>query len=400
MSNVRDYMKKKKQRDEGNARINYKERIKSHKFTLLYRITLIAILLAACATAFIIQWKNKVYTESVVLSSTENQVMQGSTLVPFGNTLLTYSKDGANCMDAKGNAVWNETFEMQTPMVDICQDVVAIGDYNGRTIYVMNTAKAIGKISTNKPLRAFCVAANGVVAAVLDDTDITYIYLYDAQGNELVHIRTTMKESGYPVSVSISPNGQLVCVSYLYVDSGQMKTSVAFYNFGPVGKNSTDNYVSGYDYLNVVVPFSRFLDNKSIFAVSDDRIMFYSGEQKPVSASESLLSENVRGVYYGQERIGLVFDNTNGESKYRLDVYYKSGHLEQSIPFDLEYTDILFYENQIIIYNESSWCIYNSEGVQKYTGNFGKTALRVIPLDAKYHYMIVTPESIDTVELK
>ena len=41
-------------------------------------------------------------------------------------------------MDIKGNAVWNQTFEMQNPIVDVCQNVVAIGDYNGRVIYVMN----------------------------------------------------------------------------------------------------------------------------------------------------------------------------------------------------------------------------------------------------------------------
>ena len=54
-----------------------------------------------------------------------------------------------------------------------------------------------------------------------------------------------MKESGYPVNVSISPNGQLVCVSYMFVDGGQIKSSVALYNFVADGQNNTDNYVSG-----------------------------------------------------------------------------------------------------------------------------------------------------------
>ena len=223
-------------------------------------------------------------------------------------------------MDVKGNAVWNQTFEMQNPMVDICQNAVAIGDYNGRTIYVMNTAGVMGSITTSKPIRDFCVASNGVVAVVLDDTDTTWIYLYDANGKELIYFRTTMKESGYPINVSISPNGQIVCVSYLFVDSGQMKSSVAFYNFGDVGQNSTNNYVSGYDYLNAIVPLTRFLDNKSVFAVSDDRIMFYAGAQKPMSVAEKLISDDVQSVYYGGEYIGLVFNNTENSNRYKLDV--------------------------------------------------------------------------------
>lgn len=400
MANVRDYLKKKKDRQDEQYRISYREKIRSHKFTIFYRTILVIILIAAIIAALYVQWKNKIYTQIAVLSSAEINITQNSSLLPFAGHLLTYSKDGAGCMDIKGNAVWNQTFEMQNPMVDICQNVVAIGDYNGRNIYVMDTAGVLGSITTNKPVRSFCVAANGVVAVVLDDNDTTWVYLYDAQGDELARIRTTMKESGYPVSVSISPNAQLVCISYLFVDSGQMKSSVAFYNFGEVGKNSSNNYVSGYDYANVIVPLTRFLDNKSLFAVSDDRIMFYGGAQKPVSTAESLIDGSVQSVYYGEEYVGLVFISTESSNRYRLDVYYKSGGLKQSIEFDIEYSDILFHEDQIIIYNESECHIYNSSGVEKYGGRFEQSVLVMIPQSAKYRYMIVTPDSIDTIELQ
>lgn len=403
MANIRDYLKRKAKREgDKNSvpRISYREKIKSHKFTIFYRTILVIILIAAIAAAAFIQWQNKVYTESVELSSVAINITQDVKLLPFSGHLLSYSKDGANCMDTKGNAVWNQTFEMQNPMVDICQNVVAIGDYNGRTIYVMDTTGSLGSITTNRPVRDFCVAANGVVAAVLDDTNVTLICLYDAKGNELVRFRTTMKESGYPVSVSISPSGELVCVSYMFVDSGHMKSSVAFYNFGAVGQNNTDNYVSGYDYLNEIVPLTYFLDNRSVFAVSDDRIMFYGGTQKPVSVAETLISEEVRGVYYGNEYIGIVFNSTQGNHRYRLDVYHKSGAFQQSIEFDIEYTNILFHEDQIIIHNESECCIYNNKGIQKYDGMFNKSALVLIPLSGHYRYMVVTPDSIDTIELK
>ncbi len=400
MVNVRDYLKKRKERKEERGRISYREKIKSHKFTIFYRTILVLILLAAVGTALYIQWKNKIYTENTVVFSTQVHITQDSTLVPFSGYLLTYSKDGAGCMDIRGNAVWNQTFEMQNPIVDVCKNVVAIGDYNGRTIYVMNTSGVMGSITTSRPVRDFCVASNGVVAAVLDDTDATWIYLYDSQGKELVYFRTTMKDSGYPVNVSISPNGELVCVSYLFVDSGQMKSSVAFYNFGPVGKNNVNNYVSGYDYLNSVVPLTGFLDDRSMFAVSDDRVMFFSGSQKPLSVAEKLLADDVQGVYYGDESIGLIFNSTQSNSRFRLDVYHKSGELRQSIDFDLDFRDILFHDDQIIIYNESECRIYNSGGAEKYSGNFSKTVLLLIPQSSARRYMVVTPDSIDTIELK
>ncbi len=400
MSNIRDYMRNKRDGKDAQPRIGYREKIKSHKFTIFYRTVLVLILIAAIIAALFVQWQNKVYTGNVVVSSIETRIIQDAKLMPFADCLLTYSKDGASCMDAKGNAVWNETFEMQNPMVDVCQNVAAIGDYNGRTIYIMDTAGSLGSITTNKPVRDFCVAANGVVAVVLDDVNVTLICLYDSDGEELVRFRTTMKESGYPVSVSISPSGQLVCVSYLFVDSGQMKSSVAFYNFGAVGQNSTDNYASGWDYQDAIVPFTRFLDNRSIFAAADNRIMFYSGAQKPVSVAEHLLSDNIQGIYYGDEYIGLVFNSTEGSNRYQLDVYNKSGQHVQTIGFDIDYQDIVFHEEEIIIYNESDCLIYNTGGVQKYEGSFSKTALLLIPLSSRYRYMVVTPDSIDTIELQ
>ncbi len=401
MVSVRDYFKKKERLSEDKPpRISYRERIKSHKFTVFYRIFLVLVLMAAVGAALYLQWKNRVYTESVEISSVEVKIPSDASLMPFGAYLLTYSKDGASCMDTKGNAVWNQTFGMQNPMVDMNQNVVAIGDYNGREIYVMDTNNLLGRITTNRPVRNFCVSNSGVVAAVLDDTDITWIYLYDAQGNELAYFRTTMKESGYPINIAISPSGELVCVSYLYIDSGKMKSSVAFYNFGAVGQNSTDNYVSGYDYIDSVVPFAKFLDNKSLFAVSDDRIMFFGGAQKPVTAAESLLNDEVRGIYYGSEYVGLVFNSKESGGRYRLDVYHKSGTFRQSIEYDIDCRDILFYEDQIIIYNETDCRIYSSSGTPKYAGTFAKTALMLIPQKASYHYMIVTPDSIDTIELK
>lgn len=400
MTNVRDYFKNKVKRDEKVQRISYIEKIKSHKFMIFYRSMLIIALLAAAAAVMVIQWKNKIYTESVVVSSIAVAKPQNGNMVSFAGYILTYSKDGASCIDAKGNAVWNETFEMQNPMIDICQNVVAIGDYNGRNLYVMNTGGSLGQITTNKPIRNFCVAANGVVAVILDDASLTYIYLYNTQGEELVRIRTTMKDSGYPFRLAISPNGQLLCVSYLFVDSGELKSSVAFYNFGAVGQNNTDNYVSGYDYLDVIVGYTRFLDEKTLFAVSDDRIMFFEGTQKPVSIAECLLSEDVQRIYYGTEHVGLVFNGSESGSRYRLDVYHKSGQLINSIDFDMEYTDIVFTSDQIIIYNESECQIYNMNGVEKYAGLFEKAVYTLIPTSSSYKYVVVTSDSIDTIELK
>lgn len=403
MSNVRDYLKEKEKRTGSSQDANYKEKIRSHRLSIFYRVVLAVILITAVSAFLLIQWRDKVYTESVITHSAPITIAQGAHVEKLGGNVLLYSKDGASCMDAKGNALWNQTFEMQTPMLSVCNNVAAIGDYNGRTIYVMNDTSRMGTVNTNLPIRKFCVSANGVVAAVLDDSNVTRILLYNANEDTeepIVNIKATMDKSGYPVSLSLSPNGKLLAISYLYVDSGDMKSTVAFFNFGEVGKNESDNYVSGYDYLNTIVPYVQFTSNNTAFAVSDDRIIFFQGSEKPANIASTLLEEEVQGVYYNENYVGLVYMNQTGESAYRLDVYNTSGNKIHSQFFDIEYTDIVFNKDQIIIYSDMDCQICNMKGVDKFIGEFEKPITTVIPTASIYKYVAVTSSSIDTIELK
>lgn len=407
MSNVRDYLKEREKR-LGNASVSkstvsYKDKIKSHKLTIFYRAALVIVLIAVVAAFLVLQWKNKVFTVSVVTASSPVTIVQGARVKALGNNVLLYSKDGASCLDARGNSLWNQTFEMQNPMIAVCGDVAAIGDYNGRTIYVVSSTKQLGTINTNLPIRRICAAQSGVVAAVLDDAAITRILIYNGNENtdtSLIDIKATMDKSGYPMSLSLSPNGKLLAISYLHVDSGEMKSTVAFFNFGEVGKNESDNYVSGYDYSNTVIPYVQFMSNNAAFAISDDRIVFFAGSEKPSSTALTFLDEEVQGIYYNEEYVGLVYHDQTGEAIYRLDVYNTSGNKIHSQLFDIEYTDIIFNKDQIIIYNDMDCQICNVNGVNKFTGQFEKPSSLIVPTSSIYKYTAVTSSSIDIIELE
>ena len=99
------------------------------------------------------------------------------------NGTLTYSKDGAHCTDAKGNVKWNQTHVIQDVKLATCGSVAAIGSYNGREIYVQNTEKQLGTITTTMPIRNITVADTGRVTATLADTDVTWIMTYEADGS-------------------------------------------------------------------------------------------------------------------------------------------------------------------------------------------------------------------------
>lgn len=396
MTNIREYEKKK----ESNANNDYNKIIIQHKLRVFYRILLSTLLAAAVLAALYISNINKIYTEYQVVSSTKRTKIDNAVSENLNGNILTYSNDGANCTDTKGNVLWNQTFEMQNPMVKINGKVAAIADYNGRTIYVVDDTGSMGEIDTGMPIRTICISQSGVVAAVLDDSEVNAIYVYNSAGGTIAYFKTTMKKSGYPISVAISGNSEIVAVSYLYLDSGTVTSNVAFYNFGPVGQNEVDNYVSGYSYSDSIVPEVGFLNNTTSFALADNRLVIYKGKQIPTSQAEVLLQDEVQSIYYNEDYIGLVYLNASGDSKYRMDIYNDTGKVVMSKKFDMDYTDIFFHGDCIVVYNESECLISNMKGKEKFNGKFKTTVETLIPTSKISEFITITSDKIATIELK
>jgi len=288
MADIKNYMKEREKRER--QQLDYKKKIRKHKLASVYRILLITVIAIALIVLIAVQYKRHVYTDYDTIHSVPRETIAGTVDVRLGNTILTYSKDGAHCTDAKGNVIWNQTYEIQDIKTAVCGNTAAIASYNGRSIYVLNSEKGITEITTNLPIRDISVAADGTVTAVLADTDITWINTYPAGSDDIYTGRTRMNESGYPTAVSLSPGGELLGVAYAYVDAGVLKTNVVFYNFGRVGENNSDFIVSAYSYTDMLVPIIKFIDDRTAFAVGDSRLMIYGGDgQKPISLAETLL---------------------------------------------------------------------------------------------------------------
>ena len=398
-TNIREFMKHKQMREKQNSS-DYMEKIKVHRQAIFYRILAVILVFAIIGIIISVKYTSHIYTTYEVISTVERTKVQSTTDVRLGTSILSYSKDGAYCMDAKGNVMWNQTYEMQNPILATCQDVAAIGEYNGSTIYIANTQQQLGEIRTNLPIKDICVAANGVVAAVLEDADTTWIYVYDKEGNILVYFRTRMVQSGYPVAMSLSPNAKLMAVSYLYVDVGTIKSSVAFYNFDSVGQSKTDRYMSGYDYVDAVVPFIKFISNDTAVAVADNRLMFYKGSQKPESSIEKLLSNEVQSVYWSDKYVGLVYYNDSGETPNLLEIYNADGNKVTDKAFSIDYTDIFFEEDHYIIYNPNESLICTINGKEKFSGVFEKPINVMVPTSGSYKYTLVTENTLESIQLK
>ena len=262
----KDYKEKNIEKNNNRDQKTMDSMLARHRQLKLYTVLAFAAVAAVIAIGAYIQWKSKVYVGYGVVQENEWIRASESKTINLKGTLFTYSNDGMSCTDLKGKTIWNQTYEMQNPVVRTCSKTVAVGDYNGRKIYVSNTQGMLGTIETTLPIRDFCVSANGVVAAVLDDSSVTAIYLYSASGKSFADFKTRMSNSGYPIAVDISNDGSLVAVSYIKAEKGKIVSNIGFYNFSSVGQNYTDNFVSGYGYPEAVIPMEHFMGNDTVFA--------------------------------------------------------------------------------------------------------------------------------------
>ncbi len=398
MADIKNYLKEREKREKNQ--ISYKDKIKKHKLTMMYRILFVVVALVIIMALVYMQYERHIYTGYDIVDSVLREKGLEAIDIRLENSVLTYSKDGAHCTDAKGNVTWNQTYEIQDIKLATCQNVVAVGSYNGRSIYLGSTDEQLGEITTTMPIRDLAVSATGYVTAVLTDTDVTWVNTYNSSGENIYSGQTHMSNSGYPAEVSLSPNGELLAVSYVYVDAGTVKTNIAFYNFGPVGANQSDYMVSVYTYQDLLVPMLQFMNNETMFAVGDSRLMFYKGGQKPVSAGEYLFDQEIQSVFYNENYVGLVFLSDNANAKYRMDVYNAKAELVGKYYFDIEYTDIFFEQDSFAVYNETDCLIMTYGGVEKYNAQFSQTVNLMIPTGSAYRYLLVTDSSIDTIQLK
>lgn len=383
-------------------RIDYRDKIRRHKLSAVYRFLLVLAAVAVLMAIVYVQYKNHIYTSYDTVSTVSVDTVNNAKILRLGENILTYSSDGAHCTDAKGEVLWNQTFEMQNMMVVTCGDVVAIGDYNGREIYVLNSAGKICEIDVTMPIRNIAVAENGRVAVTAADTKVTWIYVYEPDGSLEYEGKTTMEQSGYPTAFALSPNGELLAMSCTYVDSGAVTSRVAFYNLGAVGANISDFLVTVDNYADTIVPYISFMDDNTAVALGDDKLMFYEGTQKPVLQAQYFYDDEIQAVYQGEKHIGVLFHSDKLEMQHKMKVYSGDASEIGAYYFNLDYDNIFFTDEYFVAYNSKECLIQTFNGVNKFEGSFLSSVELMYPVGKgqSYKYVLVDKNAIDTIQLR
>lgn len=382
-------------------KLSFQDKIIKHHLTKIYRVILCVVLVIVIAASIHFYREGKVYTEYEVTKTYDSIGSKDSKVEVYNqNNILCYSRDGVSAYNAKGEQLWNRTFEMQSPIIRTSGEYVVAGDYKGNEIYLMNASGPCATITCNKIIIDINVSRGGVVIATLDDSSVTWLELYASDGTSLATIRTTMDQTGFPVKLSMSPDNKKMMVSYLKARGNGIQTSLAFYNFGDVGQNMTDKIVSGYDYAEKVIPFLHYVDENTAVCVGEDVLQIYYGKQIPELKTQAEVEKDIQSVYCGEGYTVLVYRNEESEDKYRADIYDLNAKLVLTKTFNMEYDNIVISNNNVLIYNSAEVLMWNLKGLEKYNGELGTDIKAIIPTKNEMKFIVVRNDGVEMVKLK
>lgn len=363
-------------------------------------VVIAAIVIAAGCIFFV----NTNYNDYEVVEETSVKNASIVDYVPYQNSLLKFSRDGAVYVDEKGESVWNETFAMKMPAADVSGEYAAIADLNGNDVYVFNKE---GKVSSTTMPYKICdiaVAGQGEFAVILEGEKENYINIYDKNGEQISEIQTTIDKSGYPMDIDLSEDGEKLFSTYLYLDGANAKNGLAAYNFGAVGQNeNADRLMGGYQLEDMIVPKVEFLDNNTICAFGDTQFIIYTMKEKPSQKAVIVFEEEVQSVIYNSDYIGVVLSNKSdgkNAAPYILELYNTSGRKVMTQEIDFAYENVRMSKDEIVFTGGTECRIYTIKGDLKFSYVFQKNVKDMVPTGYSRRYIVLYDNGSEVIKLR
>ena len=106
---------------------------------------MIAILVLFFIGVVLFLWyRYSTYTRMVVVKTYGDNHSAEGNYIRYADGVLHYSRDGIEMLTENGEEVWNQPYQMSNPVVEICDEAVAVGNRGGSTIMVFDK-KVLGR---------------------------------------------------------------------------------------------------------------------------------------------------------------------------------------------------------------------------------------------------------------
>ncbi len=350
---------------------------------------LVIVLLLIGGIFYLLNRQYGSYSRSWIVDYTQNGGAADSDYedyAVYADGLVKITRDGASYINASGKTVWNQSYEMDTPTFSVNGEYVAIAEQGKTHIYIMGPSGTTGEAETTLPITKVAVSGKGVVYALLEDTDASYITVFSKEGSALdITVKSVIGGDGYPLDISVSPDGTELMASFVYPENGSVRSKVVFYNFSEVGQNAGGNrFVGGFtdDFQGCLAGRVHFSDDTHAQAFYNGGVAFFSTKvlTSPSLTANVKISNTILSVAYGGDYVALITDNPQEEAAsasdaekenadpYRLMMYRLDGRLVFDRSFDFGYEGLQVDKKHVLLYRDKQLQVYDKDGHLRYDG--------------------------------
>ena len=224
---------------------------------------------------------------------------------------------------------------------------------------------------------------------------------YDKEGNLIVSHKSLLSENGFPLSFSISNDGEKMMTSYLSIKEGSTENQVIFYNFSNVGKDEVDRVVGTFNqYGETIVPAVYFVSNEDAIAIGDNVLTIYKMKEKPTIRKEIKFDKEIQKVFYNEKYVGLIFENSKGDTPYKMEVYSLSGEKIMSKEIEMNLDHVKFAGKNVLMYDDVTCELISLKGVAKFKHVFTKQLDAIVPMESTNTFLLMTKNKIEEISLK
>lgn len=384
---------------EAQAEIN--EQIRQHRHKIFRRIVIVIFVVALIFAGAQLWSALRSYDSYEIRSKIEQQDNGSAKYATFLGKTIVYNNDGIVYRDLDNELIWNQSFEMSTPMLSLCESYLAIFDQGGTSIYIMTADGLAKKIETSTPIMTVCVANQGTVAVLMKEDDVSSVRLYDRKGKELANGQFYAEKGSFPVDIALSYDAQKLAVDMLDVKEGKVSSTISFYNFGSVGQNEIDNNVGTYSYEDLFISEISYVASDRMVALSDGGFLVFEGAQKPSLKRKVEFDQQVQSVFCNNKYVGVTYASEKEKESWHIKVYDLSGNTAMENDTAIAYDRIEFLDNNEVCVRDDYNCeIYTIHSIRKFSYKFDQQLYKILSGTDAQSYTFVLNGETDEVRLK
>jgi len=212
-------------------------------------------------------------------------------LYPFSDGILKVTATRVAYLSLTGTEIYGVDIKMDKPFCVIRGDYALVADTGGFFCLLLNDKGEIYQKQMEGAISFGALSSSGLAGLIMEQQDTKgAVYLLDAQGNFLAQWNSV--ESGYPVSISFSPDQTVVDIALVDTDGSSMQPRLKKIGLptGDEDKKPKDLALYTPDVSSILLSISYIGNDRTVLAGISDILCFYGDQIQAIASYGQIIS--------------------------------------------------------------------------------------------------------------